>query len=178
VRYIDPDGRDINTKAIKAYLEKHPIGREALAAIKNGDVKLKAVSYYTYYKSYVDNDKVEGPFKAHGFFRSTDDTIVVSTIGFTSENIASTIVHEYTHYTQKGKNMTEIEKEYEAHIKQAEYNLSLGFDQKDSSFIKENKIDREAVKSYVDGMYGYSEGKKREVNIIKENIAPERVIDL
>jgi len=154
VNWIDLWGLNASEQ-VRSYLQKTALGRDALETIDNGVIHLK--SYSTYSIVYESEPKIT---TIHGYFDSDTNTIAVSII-YNPEDIASIIIHEYVHYTQEEKGMEKIDKEYEAHIKQAEFYLELGIPHGfNPSYIENNKINYDAIKNDVYRQYGSSRDEK------------------
>jgi hypothetical protein len=87
---------------------------------------------------------------------------------------ASTLVHEVTHANQHKENEAAnlagktnpfpdtLSKELDAHIKQDEFNIAAGIAPLDPSFRNKTtgNIDKDAIKTYVEGVYAVGAGKR------------------
>jgi hypothetical protein len=184
VKFTGPDGRDIDLLSVKELLSKSEEGQAAIKALNQGDVKLQIYDSYTVTRqfytdfTYAVPDGSPRTNKVKGYFDPITNAIAIDAT-MSSEDIASTIVHEYIHSTQDKRGITGIDKEYEAFTKQALFDFDIGRPFEHPSFEGQNRyevINYNAIVRYVDRLYGYRNGSPLPVEVL-ENKTNLRDID-
>lgn len=165
-------------KGALAVLCSDPDGIATVKILKTYSVY--AYDSYTYKRQYYTDETkttkkgAPEPHSINGYHnRSKKEIGILSSR--TNAKVASTLVHEVVHakqhlaYEEKLKTEpaapapTKAEKEYEAHIKQEEFNIRNNIPPKHKSFRKKEDgkwvVDEAAIKKWVDRVYGIGPAK-------------------
>jgi len=151
-----------------------PSGKKAIKVLNDEKYKVYSYDSYTYKRQfYTDSKKTtkSGPPENHGIlgYHSRRKKEIALKESRTAQKWASTLLHETTHAEQhvryeKAKALspsavppTKAKKEYEAHIKQEEFNIRNNIPPKHASFRKNISgkwvVDVKAIKKWVDKRY-------------------------
>jgi len=165
--------RGWSREGILEILCSDPAGKTDIKVLK--DYKVYSYEAYTYERQYfTDASKTtkKGRPALHtvGGYHNRKKREIGFDVGITNAKAASTLIHELTHAKQHirfeekrkkqpgAKPPTKAEKEYEAHIKQEEFNIRKGYPPKRANFRKMVSgkwvVNEPAIRKYVDKVYG------------------------
>ena len=155
-------------------------GKTALDILNKEKYQVYSYDSYTYKRQYYEDatkTKKQGAPESHQIlgYHSRPKKEIALNASRTDQDAASTFVHEVTHAKQHmkfeaakaidplTKPPTKAEKEYEAHIKQEEFNIRNNIPSKSALFRKKVGdvwvVDVEAIKKWVDTVYAIGPDK-------------------